>query len=75
MYTNFVPALDGKYLSSNVNITIFDEHNNTVDVPVGNRFRKFTSRKGRRITSLGVLYDFTGMYGYRQKCSFLLRFV
>ncbi|KAJ4487149.1 5'-nucleotidase [Lentinula edodes] len=60
MYTNFVPALDGKYLSSNVNITVFDANNNTVDVPVGNRFRKFTTRKGRKITSLGVLYDFTG---------------
>ncbi|KAF8829441.1 hypothetical protein HHX47_DHR3000938 [Lentinula edodes] len=60
MYTNFVPALDGKYLSSNVNITVFDAHNNTIDVPVGNRFRKFTTRKGRKITSLGVLYDFTG---------------
>ncbi|KAJ3865100.1 Metallo-dependent phosphatase-like protein [Lentinula novae-zelandiae] len=60
MYTNFVPALDGKYLSSNVNITVFDANNNTIDVPVGNRFRKFTTRKGRKITSLGVLYDFTG---------------
>ncbi|KAE9403326.1 hypothetical protein BT96DRAFT_964523 [Gymnopus androsaceus JB14] len=60
MYTNFVPALDGKYLASNVNITIFDANNNTVDVPVGNRFLKFKTRKGRRITSLGVLYDFTG---------------
>ncbi|KAG1851331.1 5'-nucleotidase [Suillus subalutaceus] len=29
-------------------------------VPVGNRYTKFTTRKGRRITSLGVLYDFTG---------------
>ncbi|KAJ3737648.1 Metallo-dependent phosphatase-like protein [Lentinula guzmanii] len=60
MYTNFAPALNGSYLSSNANITIFDENNNTVSVPVGNRYRKFTTRKGRRITSLGVLFDFTG---------------
>ncbi|KAJ3797600.1 Metallo-dependent phosphatase-like protein [Lentinula aff. detonsa] len=53
MYTNFVPALGGKYLSSNVNITVFDVNKNTIDVPVGNRFRKFTTRKGRKITSLG----------------------
>ncbi|KAJ3710318.1 Metallo-dependent phosphatase-like protein, partial [Lentinula raphanica] len=60
MHTNFAPALNGCYLSSNANITIFDENNNTVSVPVGNRYRKFTTRKGRRITSLGVLFDFTG---------------
>ncbi|KIK61122.1 hypothetical protein GYMLUDRAFT_43217 [Collybiopsis luxurians FD-317 M1] len=60
MFTNFAPALSGKYLSSNVNITVFDKHNNSVSVPVGNRYRKFTTRKGRKITSLGVLYDFTG---------------
>lgn len=60
MHTNFAPALNGRYLSSNANITIFDENNNTVSVPVGNRYRKFTTRKGRKITSLGVLFDFTG---------------
>ncbi|KIK61123.1 hypothetical protein GYMLUDRAFT_43221 [Collybiopsis luxurians FD-317 M1] len=60
MHTNFAPALNGKYLSSNANITVFDENNNTVSVPVGSRYRKFTTRKGRRITSLGVLFDFTG---------------
>ncbi|KAJ4471596.1 Metallo-dependent phosphatase-like protein [Lentinula aciculospora] len=60
MHTNFAPALNGRYLSSNANITIFDENNNTVSVPVGNRYSKFTTRKGRKITSLGVLFDFTG---------------
>ncbi|OBZ69887.1 Uncharacterized protein PB2B2.06c [Grifola frondosa] len=60
MYTNFVPKLNGRYLSSNVNITVFDQHNNTINVPVGNRFAKFKTRKGRSVTSLGVLYDFTG---------------
>ncbi|KAG2347581.1 hypothetical protein BDR05DRAFT_927512 [Suillus weaverae] len=60
MYTNFVPHLGGRYLSSNVNITIFNSDGEPESVPVGNRYTKFTTRKGRRITSLGVLFDFTG---------------
>ncbi|KAJ6623473.1 Metallo-dependent phosphatase-like protein [Mycena sp. CBHHK59/15] len=55
MYQNFAPRFAGRYLSSNVNITV-----NNVSVPVGNRFTKFTTRKGRAVTALGVLYDFTG---------------
>ncbi|KAH9928983.1 5'-nucleotidase [Amylocystis lapponica] len=38
--------------------TNFD--NNAVSVPVGNQYAKFTTRKGRSVTSLGILYDFTG---------------
>lgn len=60
MYQNFVPKLKGRYLSSNVNITIADKHGKPVSVPVGNRFVKFRTRKGRKVTSLGVLFDFTG---------------
>ena len=37
MYTNFAPKLDGRYLSSNVNITVFDKHGNNVSVPVGGK--------------------------------------
>ncbi|KAF7798239.1 hypothetical protein EIP86_009456 [Pleurotus ostreatoroseus] len=59
MYKNFVPKLNGRYLSSNVNITIADKHGKPVSVPVGERFVKFKTRKGRKVTSLGVLYDFT----------------
>ncbi|KAI5995282.1 Metallo-dependent phosphatase-like protein [Pisolithus orientalis] len=59
-YTNFVPQLNGRYLSLNVNITVFNSDGETVSVPVGNRFVKFTTAKGRRVTSLGALYDFTG---------------
>ncbi|KAJ7512845.1 Metallo-dependent phosphatase-like protein [Mycena galericulata] len=55
MFNNFVPHFPGRYLSSNVNITI-----NGTSVPVGSRFAKFKTRKGRAVTSLGVLYDFTG---------------
>ncbi|KAI6100584.1 Metallo-dependent phosphatase-like protein [Pisolithus sp. B1] len=50
MYTNFVPQLNGRYLSDG----------EAVSVPVGNRFVKFTTAKGRHVTSVGVLYDFTG---------------
>lgn len=65
MHTDFAPHWNGRYLSSNANITIADPNaasgsNKTVSVPVGSRFAKFTTRLGRRITSLGVLYDFTG---------------
>lgn len=60
MYKNFAPKLNGRYLSSNVNITVADEHGNPVSVPVGERFVKFQTRKGRKVTSVGVLYDFTG---------------
>ncbi|KAF9444855.1 hypothetical protein P691DRAFT_806595 [Macrolepiota fuliginosa MF-IS2] len=59
MYQNFAPALKGRYLSSNVNITITDQDGNAVSVPVGERFTKFTTKLGRKITSVGVLFDFT----------------
>ncbi|KAG2107489.1 Metallo-dependent phosphatase-like protein [Suillus discolor] len=60
MYTNFVPHLAGRYLTSNVNITVFNSDGEPESVPVGNRYTKFTTRKGRRITSLGVIFNFTG---------------
>ncbi|RPD57973.1 hypothetical protein L226DRAFT_492978 [Lentinus tigrinus ALCF2SS1-7] len=60
MYKTFAPKLNGRYLSSNVNITVFDKHGKNVSVPVGERYVKFKTRKGRKVTSLGVLFDFTG---------------
>ncbi|KIL68725.1 hypothetical protein M378DRAFT_157830 [Amanita muscaria Koide BX008] len=60
MYQNFVPHFNGRYLSSNVNITIADAEGNPISVPVGSRYAKFQTRKGRRVTAFGVLYDFTG---------------
>ncbi|PFH52209.1 hypothetical protein AMATHDRAFT_2451 [Amanita thiersii Skay4041] len=59
MHKNFAPRFNGRYLSSNVNITVADKHGNLVDVPVGSRFAKFKTTHGRRVTALGVLYDFT----------------
>ncbi|TFY74337.1 hypothetical protein EWM64_g9675 [Hericium alpestre] len=60
MHTNFAPKFPGRYLSSNVNITIAGKDGKPESVPVGSRFAKFKTRKGRRVTSLGVLFDFTG---------------
>ncbi|KAJ7681208.1 Metallo-dependent phosphatase-like protein [Mycena rosella] len=60
MHMNFARHHEGRYLSSNVNITVFDANNQSVSVPVGNRFRKFTTRKGRSVTAFGVLFDFWG---------------
>ncbi|KZV66464.1 hypothetical protein PENSPDRAFT_612591 [Peniophora sp. CONT] len=55
MHDNLAPRFPGRYLSSNVNITI-----NNVSEPVGERFAKFTTSKGRKVTALGVLFHFTG---------------
>ncbi|KAI0031972.1 Metallo-dependent phosphatase-like protein [Vararia minispora EC-137] len=60
MYKNFAPKFHGRYLSSNVNITVLDKHGNNVSVPVGSRFARFETTKGRKVTALGVLFDFTG---------------
>ncbi|KAJ7685395.1 Metallo-dependent phosphatase-like protein [Mycena polygramma] len=55
MHNNFAPRFNGRYLSSNVNITV-----DGVSKPVGSRFAKFKTRKNRAVTALGVLFDFTG---------------
>ncbi|KAK0434597.1 Metallo-dependent phosphatase-like protein [Armillaria borealis] len=60
MHQNLAPKLNGRYLSSNVNITLADQNNKTVDIPVGSQFAKFKTRKGRKVTALGVIFDFTG---------------
>ncbi|KAH9019351.1 hypothetical protein EDB85DRAFT_1896772 [Lactarius pseudohatsudake] len=59
MHQDFAPKFPGRYLSSNVNITILGPNGSPVGVPVGSRFAKFNTRKGRKVTSLGVLYNFT----------------
>ncbi len=35
MHKTFVPQLNGRYLSSNANITLLDDSGQTVSVPVG----------------------------------------
>ncbi|KAI5995283.1 Metallo-dependent phosphatase-like protein [Pisolithus orientalis] len=60
MYESFIPHFEGRYLTSNVNITILNSDGEAVSVPVGSRYAKFTTAMGRGVTSLGVLFDFTG---------------
>ncbi|KAI0031968.1 Metallo-dependent phosphatase-like protein [Vararia minispora EC-137] len=60
MHTNFAPKFPGRYLSSNANITVPDGNGNNVSVPVGSRYAKFTTAKGRNVTALGVMFHFTG---------------
>ena len=52
MYKTFAPRLNGRYLSSNVNITVLDAHGNNVSVPVGGTSNNLppSSRSGRRLT-------------------------
>ena len=38
MYKTFAPKMNGRYLSSNVNITVFDKHGKNVSVPVGGKY-------------------------------------
>ena len=35
MHQNFAPKLNGRYLSSNVNITVPDKDGNPISIPVG----------------------------------------
>jgi hypothetical protein len=37
-YTNFVPHFPGRYLTSNVNITVEDASGNPTSVPLGSEF-------------------------------------
>jgi len=56
MYYNFVPRYQGRYLTSNVNITI-----NGVSKPLGSLYRKFrTPINNYTILAFGVLFDFHG---------------
>ncbi|KAG9087391.1 hypothetical protein FRC06_002568 [Ceratobasidium sp. 370] len=61
MHTNFAPRLKGRYLTSDVNITVPDKKTNaSVSVPLGSRFAKFHTERGRKVTAFGVIFGFTG---------------
>ncbi|CAO1617587.1 unnamed protein product [Sympodiomycopsis kandeliae] len=63
-YKNFVPAQNGRYLSSNVNISIYDQaQGRNVSHIMGKRFAKYKTDQGKRITSFGVLFNFKGQDG------------
>ncbi|KAG6901258.1 hypothetical protein C0995_014526 [Termitomyces sp. Mi166 len=57
VYRNFAPKYKGRYLTSNADITL---PGSNISVPICSRYAKFKTRKGRKVTSLGVLFDFTG---------------
>ncbi|KAE8254751.1 hypothetical protein A4X13_0g3292 [Tilletia indica] len=59
MYENFAPTQGNRYLSSNVNITVTKNGQN-VSVPVGQRYVKFRTSQGRKVTAFGTLFAFTG---------------
>jgi 2',3'-cyclic-nucleotide 2'-phosphodiesterase (5'-nucleotidase family) len=59
-FKNFVPLHHGRYLASNVNITYIGANNKSVTEPMGQRFAKYSTALGRKVTSLGVLFDFHG---------------
>ena len=49
MYKNFAPKLGGRYLSSNVNITVQDQNGSWVNVPVGGAFISVSYRPFSRL--------------------------
>ncbi|KDN47037.1 hypothetical protein RSAG8_03814, partial [Rhizoctonia solani AG-8 WAC10335] len=60
MHQSFAPRWNGRYLSSNVNITYTDKNGRLVNTPVGDRFVKFRTKHKRKVTAFGVLFDFAG---------------
>ncbi|KAH7107878.1 Metallo-dependent phosphatase-like protein [Auriculariales sp. MPI-PUGE-AT-0066] len=57
MHQTFAPQLKGRYLTSNVNITL---HGASTSVPVGSRYAKFATPHGRKLTAYGVIFSFKG---------------
>ena len=52
MYKTFAPRLNGRYLSSNVNITITDARGNNVSVPVGGMFHNSSMSENTLLTRM-----------------------
>ncbi|GMK53759.1 hypothetical protein CspeluHIS016_0103450 [Cutaneotrichosporon spelunceum] len=48
---------NGRFLTSNTNITV-EEDGKVVSVPIGDRFAKFETQQGRKVTAFGVLFKF-----------------
>ncbi|CAO1629846.1 unnamed protein product [Parajaminaea phylloscopi] len=61
VYRNFIPAQKGRYLASNVNISIYDDKlGRNVSRVMGERYVKYRTAMGRKVTSLGVIFNFKG---------------
>jgi 2',3'-cyclic-nucleotide 2'-phosphodiesterase (5'-nucleotidase family) len=64
MYKKFVPRYAGRYLTSNVNVTI-----NGISKPMGSLYRKFTTPiNNYTILAFGILFDFTGNDKFVSTC-------
>ncbi|WVQ83059.1 hypothetical protein IAT38_005197 [Cryptococcus sp. DSM 104549] len=48
---------DGKYVTSNVNITVKDGKG-FKSVPIGKTHMKFETKQGRKVTAFGIIFDF-----------------
>ncbi|KAG8704481.1 hypothetical protein FRC08_002208 [Ceratobasidium sp. 394] len=58
VYNNFVPKLPkGRYLSSNA-FLLSPGNGTAITKPIGSKFRRFKTLRGRQVTSLGVIFDF-----------------
>lgn len=57
-YENVAAHYGSRYLTSNVNITLPGKGGRSV--PLGNRFAKFRTEQGRRVTAFGPLFCFKG---------------
>lgn len=59
-YENLVQFYGDRYLTSNVNITIKGEDGTVKNVQMGNRYRKFTTEQGKKVTALSPIFNFKG---------------
>ncbi|CAK9780497.1 unnamed protein product [Cutaneotrichosporon oleaginosum] len=48
---------NGRFLTSNTNITV-EEDGKVLDVPIADRFAKFKTKQGRKVTAFGVIFKF-----------------
>jgi hypothetical protein len=63
IHKNLASQFPGRYLTSNVTISVPGPNGADVSVPIGSRYIKFKTLLGRRITSLGTIYSHRGATG------------
>ncbi|KAF8581789.1 hypothetical protein K439DRAFT_1352955 [Ramaria rubella] len=59
VHKHFATKWNGRYLTSNVNVTVQNQTGHSVSVPLGHRFAKFKTKLGRSVTALGIIFDFS----------------
>lgn len=60
-YDHITKHFEGKYLTSNYNITLpGGKGGKGRNVVAGSRYRKFKTEQGRSVTAFGTLFDFKG---------------